>query len=194
MRSGPLLLGRLFTSVTRPCCCFFVVRIAAQYDLRPIRSDGTHRFFAHELTVITDSQMSAIPESGRSGGSYIYEMTGRFRPGADVPDSGFYASQRFGQILGKLIGFLYVPNINAAGVGSPRQLKLPGGGDSSSRNLWCRLIPVSPSCASPQMCSLEMDRRSAGSCPACGLLWWRYRRACRFRRRRSIGFEDECRS
>ena len=50
------------------------------YNLRPNRSDGTLRLFAHELTVITDSQMSAIPESGRSGGSYIYEMTGRFRP------------------------------------------------------------------------------------------------------------------
>ena len=54
-------------------------------------------------------------------------MTGRKRPGADVPDSGFYASQRFGQILGKLIGFLYVPIINAAGVGSPRATEAAGG-------------------------------------------------------------------
>ena len=61
-----------------------MVRIAAQYDLRPNRSDGTLRLFAHELTVITDSQMSAIPESGRSDEPRTAVMRGRFRPEADI--------------------------------------------------------------------------------------------------------------
>ena len=84
MRSGPLFLGCLLTSDTTPCCCFFVVGIAAQYDLRPNRSDGTHRFFARKLTDISDSQVSAFPESGHSICRKLSILTGRFRPLADI--------------------------------------------------------------------------------------------------------------